>query len=207
MPIFNVQRSNNKESEIYLQFLYDTTPDWKSFFDILYKEENKCKLILPWYKSAIARILGSNNFFEEAWIIDLYKIPKDDFDSYIPDIEFTGKKISGGSRLNITNKKGHYKKIINKHMSLKDQLYNMKFTKKEIQRLIDITNKLNGTNIKYIPHKNLTCKNKKDKKTIDKKAINKNIYYDDSLYSCYFEELYNMKFTEKELDSLRPTLI
>jgi hypothetical protein len=193
---------NNIDLDSHKQFLYNTTPDWKTFFDLVHKLENPCRVILPWYKSAISNILGTNTYFEETWIIDLYKIPTNHKDPYIPTVTFTGKQMKGGSHINKTykNKHNHLDKIIKKkYMSSKDELRDIKFSNKELKNMVDMINKMTGSNIKHIdkPPKNITIKNKN--KNIHK---NKDMYYHDNLYTHCFEELYNMKFSKKELEEI-----
>ena len=199
---------NNNELDMHLKSLYKITPDWKTFLDIVHKLDNPCRVILPWYKSAVLKILGSETYFEKTWIIDLYKIPKNKDDPYIPDIKFTGIKIKGGSYMNKTrgNKYKYSNKIIKQNTSSRDELNNIKYSKKDIQQIIDLTNKTFGTNIQYtyklhnnITCKNITCKNKNKK---IKNKTSKYIYYNDSLYSSCYEDLYNMKFTKKELEQI-----
>jgi hypothetical protein len=51
--------------------LYESTSTWKEFFDEIYKYKERCKLLIPWYKSTLFTIMGNVSFEGQRWCIDL----------------------------------------------------------------------------------------------------------------------------------------
>ena len=72
--------------------VYAKTTTWKEFFDELYKKEDKCKLLIPWYRDALKMIMGANISFDgHDWCIDLAN-------PHIKNISYTVITTSGGGR-------------------------------------------------------------------------------------------------------------
>ena len=61
----------NRDLNIILQPLYRSTRTWGEFFDELYKIKYRCKLIFPWYKTAIALLCDHISYEAQYWIIDI----------------------------------------------------------------------------------------------------------------------------------------
>ena len=50
--------------------LYDSE-NWKDFFDKIYTMNNKCKIIFPWYQSALSSIFDRILYQDQDWCIDM----------------------------------------------------------------------------------------------------------------------------------------
>lgn len=79
--------------------IYERTSTWKQFFNEIYQMNEKCKIILPWYKHALQIIMGNISFEGQPWIIDLHN-PKIEYISYRTVVE-------GGRRSQYMTRRNH----------------------------------------------------------------------------------------------------
>lgn len=118
----------NADLNTLLTPIYNSVNTWKDFFDELYKIENKCKLIYPWYKKAISSIIQIS-FLESEWCIDIESIPI---------IEYVQKQ--SGGRLDRKTRKNNLKynsiSTINDLIELDfDEKMNIKYTEEDLYPL------------------------------------------------------------------------
>jgi hypothetical protein len=90
---------NNSTLNAELGPIYERTSTWKEFFDEIYEMNEKCKIILPWYKHALQIIMGNISFEGQPWIIDLHN-PKVQNISYRAVVE-------GGKRSRYMTRRKH----------------------------------------------------------------------------------------------------
>lgn len=62
---------NNSMLNEQLGPIYERTRSWKEFFDEIYHMNEKCKIILPWYRQALINIMDNISYENQSWIIDL----------------------------------------------------------------------------------------------------------------------------------------
>lgn len=67
---------NNSLNQL-LTPIYKSTKTWKEFFTEIYKIENKCRIMFPWYKRAVSSAMGGMVCENQIRIIDIYKFPND----------------------------------------------------------------------------------------------------------------------------------
>ena len=79
---------NNKDLNITLSSIYSKTKTWNEFFSEIYKFDNKCKLMFPWYRDAIKLAMGGDTYERLTWEINL---------ANCKSIKYTETKL-GGSR-------------------------------------------------------------------------------------------------------------
>lgn len=65
----------NKSLNELLMPIYEKTKTWKEFFDEIYKIENKCRIMFPWYIGAVAKAMGGLSCSNQTRIIDIYTLP------------------------------------------------------------------------------------------------------------------------------------
>jgi hypothetical protein len=66
---------HNKSLNRLLTPIYKNTKTWKEFFAEIYKIENKCEIMFPWYISALAYAMGGMSCSSQIRKIDIYNIP------------------------------------------------------------------------------------------------------------------------------------
>lgn len=90
-PIFDFK---SREIEDELLPFYNSSKNWKEFFDIINKKygNKKCTVVVVWLKSALLHILNNRIYSGQNWKIDVAKIPN------IPYEERVLLKTIGGTR-------------------------------------------------------------------------------------------------------------
>ncbi len=105
---------NNAVLNEMLRPIYDQSESWKDFFDKIYKLNNLCEVIYPWYKYACDYFLNNINFNEQWWKIQLQNNNK------IYPIKYTIGNIKSGGNYRNTRKN----KIIRNNINTNNILYN-----------------------------------------------------------------------------------
>ncbi len=118
----------NRDLNIILQPLYRSTRTWGEFFDELYKIKYRCKLIFPWYKTALAILCEHVNYESQYWIIDIE--PYNSF-SYAPYID--------GGRRSRTRRKmrgfmGGYTDTIEYSERPAEEIYDIPYTNADLEK-------------------------------------------------------------------------
>jgi len=91
----------NPELNAFLQpILYDSE-NWKDFFDKIYTMNNKCKIIFPWYQSALSLLFDRISYQDQDWCIDMAN-------AHLRTIPYTevARQEGGRRRLRQTRRKG-----------------------------------------------------------------------------------------------------
>ena len=83
---------NNEVLNMKLPLIYSNTSTWREFLKEIYKLNNVCEVICPWYKNALAIIFNNISYDSQWWFIHLDNNPK------IYQIPYEFQVIRGGRR-------------------------------------------------------------------------------------------------------------
>jgi hypothetical protein len=111
----------NRDLQALMEPLIMSAPTWKSFLDEVYTFKNRAQLVYPWYRQALADIMGPISFESQRWVIDVYN-------QDLKSIQFLEV---GGSRRRTRRQRGGFSDSENNKYYDEityEELYNMRFS-------------------------------------------------------------------------------